>query len=252
MENQVISWMCNLVGYDHRSHGSLLSGGSIANLTGIIAARDHKELKARDFERAVIYLTDETHHCVQKALRLAGMGEAVIRYVPMDEQFSMRPEALDAIINEDLRIGLIPFLLIGSAGTTNTGAIDPLDNLAGIAANHQIWFHVDAAYGGFFLLVEALRSKFKGIEKADSIVMDPHKSLFMPYGSGVILVRNAEHLLSQTTTLRRIYKMIWKGKMNDHLRITPGINQTFPGNAALVFPVYVWNFSLSTSISGKN
>ena len=194
MENQVISWMCNLVGYDHRSHGSLLSGGSIANLTGIIAARDHKELKARDFERAVIYLTDETHHCVQKALRLAGMGESVIRYVPMDENFIMQPEALEAIIKEDLRLGLIPFLLIGSAGTTNTGAIDPLDKLANIASNHQIWFHVDAAYGGFFLLVEALRSKFKGIEKADSIVMDPHKSLFMPYGSGVILVRNAEHL----------------------------------------------------------
>jgi glutamate/tyrosine decarboxylase-like PLP-dependent enzyme len=106
----------------------------------------------------------------------------------------MRPEALEAIIEEDLRLGLIPFLLIGSAGTTNTGAIDPLNRLADIASNHQIWFHVDAAYGGFFLLVDELRSKFKGIEKADSIVMDPHKSLFMPYGSGVILVRNAEHL----------------------------------------------------------
>ena len=127
MENQVISWMCNMVGYGERSHGSLLSGGSIANLTGIIVARDYKKLKARDFDRAVIYLTAETHHCVQKALRLAGMAESMIRYVAMDEKFRMKPDALEQTIEQDLALGLIPFLLIGSAGTTNTGAIDPLE-----------------------------------------------------------------------------------------------------------------------------
>lgn len=194
MENQVISWMCKLIGYKEGSHGSLLSGGSIANLSAIITARDHKELKAKNFEKAVIYLTTETHHCVQKALRLAGMGESVIRYIPMDEKFSMQPDALETTIQKDIELGLIPFLIIGSAGTTNTGAIDPLEKLADIAANHQIWYHVDAAYGGFFLLVDELKEKFRGIERADSVVIDPHKSLFMPYGSGVILVRDAAHL----------------------------------------------------------
>jgi len=194
MENQVISWMCNMVGYGERSHGSLLSGGSIANLTGIIVARDYKKLKARDFDRAVIYLTAETHHCVQKALRLAGMAESMIRYVAMDEKFRMKPDALEQTIEQDLALGLIPFLLIGSAGTTNTGAIDPLERLAEIASQFNLWFHVDAAYGGFFLLVEEIKNQFRGIEKADSVVMDPHKSLFMPYGSGVILVREGEHL----------------------------------------------------------
>jgi glutamate/tyrosine decarboxylase-like PLP-dependent enzyme len=186
--------MCKLIGYKEGSHGSLLSGGSIANLSAIITARDHKELKAKNFEKAVIYLTTETHHCVQKALRLAGMGESVIRYIPMDEKFSMQPDALETTIQKDIELGLIPFLIIGSAGTTNTGAIDPLEKLADIAANHQIWYHVDAAYGGFFLLVDELKEKFRGIERADSVVIDPHKSLFMPYGSGVILVRDAAHL----------------------------------------------------------
>jgi glutamate/tyrosine decarboxylase-like PLP-dependent enzyme len=194
MENQVISWMCRLIGYPANSHGSLLSGGSIANLSGIITARDHKQLKARDFDRAVIYLTEETHHCVQKALRLAGMGESLVRYVAMDETFSMQTEELEMAIQQDLDSGLIPFMIIGSAGTTNTGAIDPLDRLADIAAQNRVWFHVDAAYGGFFLLVDKLREKFKGIERADSVVIDPHKSLFMPYGSGVILVRQAASL----------------------------------------------------------
>ncbi len=194
MENQVIAWMCKLIGYQEGSHGSLLSGGSLANLSAIISARDHKELKARDFEKAVVYLTEETHHCIQKALRLAGMGESVIRYIPMDEKFSMQPDVLTLSIQKDIELGLIPFLLIGSAGTTNTGAIDPLEKLADIAAAHQIWYHVDAAYGGFFLLVDELREKFRGIERADSVVIDPHKSLFMPYGSGVILVRDAARL----------------------------------------------------------
>jgi glutamate/tyrosine decarboxylase-like PLP-dependent enzyme len=194
MENQVIRWMCNMVGFGERSHGSLLSGGSIANLTGIIVARDYKELKARDYDKAVIYLTAETHHCVQKALRLAGMGESIIRYVAMDEQFCMKPEALELAIEQDLAFGFIPFLLIGSAGTTNTGAIDPLERLAEIASRYKLWFHVDAAYGGFFLLVHEMKHRFRGIECADSVVMDPHKSLFMPYGSGVILVREAEQL----------------------------------------------------------
>jgi len=196
MENQVIAWMCRLVGYEAGSYGSLLSGGSLANLTGIIAARDRSGLRARDFERSVVYLTQETHHCVQKALRLAGMGEALLQYVPMDECFRMNTSFLVQAIRDDRNQGRIPFMIIGSAGTTNTGAIDPLEQLAMIAEKEEIWFHVDAAYGGFFLLNQHLGPRFRGLERADSIVMDPHKSLFMPYGTGVILVRRREDLLA--------------------------------------------------------
>jgi glutamate/tyrosine decarboxylase-like PLP-dependent enzyme len=136
------------------------------------------------------------HHCVEKALHIAGMGDARVRRVPMDDGYRMRPEALAAAIAEDRAAGLRPWLIVASAGTTDTGAVDPLDAIASVAERERCWYHVDAAYGGFFLLTEQGRSALKGIERSDSTVLDPHKGLFLPYGSGMVVVRDAGPLIA--------------------------------------------------------
>lgn len=194
MENLLIRWVADLVGYPAAAGGNLASGGSIATLTAISTARDAHGLKGADFASAVVYLTDQAHHCIEKALRIAGLGEAQIRHISIDERFRMRPEALEQAIAADRGQGLKPWLVVAAAGTTDTGAVDPLDALATIAERERCWFHVDAAYGGFFLLTEHGRSALQGIERSDSVVLDPHKSLFLPYGSGIVVVRDARPL----------------------------------------------------------
>lgn len=194
VENLLLRWMAALVGYPATALGTLTSGGSIANLVAIVAARDAKGVRAGAVERSVIYITAQTHHCVQKALAIAGLAAAPLRAVPMDARYRMDVSALRAAIAADRANGLTPFLLVASAGTTDTGALDPLDPLADTAEAEGLWYHVDAAYGGAFLLVESMRGRFAGIGRADSVVIDPHKGLFLPYGSGAVLVRDPEHL----------------------------------------------------------
>jgi glutamate/tyrosine decarboxylase-like PLP-dependent enzyme len=195
MENLLLRWMAQVVGYPETAAGNLTSGGSIANLTAIATARDAHRLKAADFHRAVVYLTQQGHHCLDKAIRIAGMGECVRRYLPMDQGYRMQVDALSAQIVADRAAGLLPWLVIASAGTTDVGAVDPLERIAEVAEREGLWFHVDAAYGGFFRLTEAGRAKLQGIERSDSVVMDPHKSLFIPYGIGVVLVKNREAMM---------------------------------------------------------
>jgi len=194
LENMLLRWLCRLVGYPPESLGTFTSGGSIATLVAIVAARDAKNVTAKEIERSVIYVTEQTHHCVAKAIAIAGLAEAPLRAVPMDAGYRMDPAALERTIAADREAGLHPFLLVASAGTTDTGALDPLDALRDIAGREGLWFHVDAAYGGCFLLLEDMRPRFAGIEQADSVVIDPHKGLFLPYGSGAVLVRDPEHL----------------------------------------------------------
>jgi aromatic-L-amino-acid decarboxylase len=194
MENLLIRWVADLAGYPDSAGGNIASGGSLANLTAIATARDARGLKGADYASAVVYLTNQAHHCIEKALRIAGMGEVHIRQIPIDERFRMRPEILEQTIAEDRGRGLKPWLIVAAAGTTDTGAVDPLDALATIAERERCWFHVDAAYGGFFLLTGHGRSVLKGIERSDSVALDPHKSLFLPWGAGVVLVRDIRHL----------------------------------------------------------
>ena len=196
VEHQVTRWTADVVGFPDSAGGTLTSGGSVANLACLAAARDSRGLRARDFERAVVYLSSQTHHCVAKAVRVLGMSECVKRYVPLDAGFRMRPDALESQVEADRREGLNPWVVVASAGTTDVGALDPLDAIADVAAKHGLWYHVDAAYGGFFMLLPEMRERFRGIERADSTVLDPHKTLFLPYGLGVALVRDAETLLA--------------------------------------------------------
>lgn len=195
MENLVVRWAADLVGYPAAAAGHTASGGSIATLTAIAAARDAHHLKGRDYERTVVYLTSQTHHCVDKALGVAGLGEVLRREVPLDDGWRMRPDALAAQVAADRAAGLRPWLIIATAGSTDTGAVDPLAPIAGIAAREGCWYHVDAAYGGFFLLTAEGRRRLAGIERSDSVVLDPHKSLFLPWGSGMVLLRDREALL---------------------------------------------------------
>ncbi len=204
LENSLLRWMCQMVGYPETALGNLTSGGSIANLIAITTAREARNLSCRDIPRAVIYLTEQAHHSVQKAINIAGMKEAPLRYIPMDANYRMSASALRRQIASDRAAGLNPFLLVCSAGTTDTGAVDPLDSLADIASGHNLWMHVDAAYGGFFMLVEQLKPLFSGIERADSITIDPHKGLFLAYGLGAVLIKDV-HAMHRAHRYRANY-----------------------------------------------
>jgi glutamate/tyrosine decarboxylase-like PLP-dependent enzyme len=199
MEHSLVQWMCRLVGYPESAAGDLTSGGSIATLSALVAARDACSLSASEFPNTCIYLTAQAHHCIGKALHVAGMSEAVQRLVPMDSRYRMDTAELERMITEDHQQGRRPWLVVASAGTTDTGAIDPIESVAGIARQHELWFHLDAAYGGFFMLCEEGREVLGGMEQADSIVMDPHKGLGIPYGTGAVLLRDARLLAASNT-----------------------------------------------------
>ncbi len=196
IENELIRWMINLVGFPDTAWGNLASGGSIANLTAVIAAREAKKITPENIRKSVIYFSDQTHHSITKAIKIAGMEFAHIQKIPLTNELRIDPHLFHDIVENDINNGRKPFLLISSAGTTDAGIIDPIKELSKVCQTFDIWHHVDGAYGGFFLLSETLKSKLKDINSADSIVLDPHKSLFLPYGLGVILVKDAQFLQS--------------------------------------------------------
>lgn len=195
LEMQLINWLAGLVGYPAATAGGdLTSGGSIANLSAIVAAREAHGVRAADVPRRVVYLSGQSHHSVGKALRIAGLAECMQRIVDVDERWRMKADALAAQIAKDRNAGLLPWFVVATAGTTDVGAIDPLAAIADIAATEGLWLHVDAAYGGAFLLCEEGRQALADIERSDSTVIDPHKGLFLPFGSGALLVRERERL----------------------------------------------------------
>ena len=195
MEYQLLDWMAELVGYHPgTAKGVLASGGSIATLTCVVTAREAHGLNAQDYPRAVVYHTRFTHHCVAKSLHIAGLGGCVMREVPTDADFRMDPDTLDEMVRADRAAGLEPWLVVSSAGTTDLGNVDELDRIGAVAHEHGCWFHVDAAYGGFFILCDLVRHRFRGLELSDSVVMNPHKGLHTPFGLGAALIRDGEHL----------------------------------------------------------
>ena len=192
LEVNVIRWFGEIVGYSPGAAGFLTSGGSLANFGAVVTARRH--LLGEQFLRGTIYASDQTHHSMEKAAALAGFPVANVRAVPSDDRFRIQLPALEERIRADAGAGFQPFLIVGNAGTTNTGAVDDLDALADLAGQERLWLHVDAAYGGFFLHTERGRRVMHGIARADSITLDPHKALFLPYGTGSLLVRDGERL----------------------------------------------------------
>jgi aromatic-L-amino-acid decarboxylase len=192
IEATVIRWLCDLFNLPPESGGILTSGGSMANFSAIVTARRAK--LPEDFLRGTIYASGQTHASVAKAAMLAGFPAANVRSVPTDERLRIDPASLREVIAKDRADGHQPCLLVANAGTTNTGAVDRIDELADIAGEESLWLHADAAYGGFFQLTERGRVAFRGIERADSITLDPHKAMFLPYGTGCLLVRDRARL----------------------------------------------------------
>jgi len=192
LEANVVRWMCQIMGYPEQARGFLTSGGSLANWSGLVTARYAR--LGEDFLHGTIYTSDQTHHCVTKAARLAGFPAANVRVLPADVDYRLNPASVKEAIRADRARGMQPAILVASAGTTNSGAVDPLPELGALAREEGLWLHVDAAYGGFFRLTERGKQALAGIELADSLVLDPHKTLFLPYGTGALLVRDGNAL----------------------------------------------------------
>ncbi len=193
IERGLVRFLCDAVGYGEGAGGLFVSGGSMANLAGLCLARDQR-LTREERPRGVVYLTRETHASVAKALRVIGVFDGQIRTVATDEALRMDPAALARAVAEDRAGGATPFAVVASAGTTNTGAIDPLPEIADICGREGLWLHVDGAYGASIALSPAHRSALAGIERADSLSWDAHKWLFQTYGCGVLLARDASLL----------------------------------------------------------
>jgi glutamate/tyrosine decarboxylase-like PLP-dependent enzyme len=197
VDAQVINWCKELMDYPADGSGILVSGGSIANITGLIVARNTIIENAKSIGvyaaagRLTAYCSSETHNCLGKAAEVIGIGNEQLRKIPVNDDFEIDVEALKNRIAEDKANGFIPFCIIGNAGTVNTGAIDPLDQLLQIARTENIWFHIDGAFGALAKLVPGYQHKLKAIEEADSIAFDLHKWMYMQYEVGCVLFKNA-------------------------------------------------------------
>jgi len=228
LESNVVRWFCDIAGLPAEARGILTSGGSLATFSALVAARRCR--LPDDFLSGTIYVSDQTHHAVQKAAILAGFPEERVREIPTDARFRIRVDALSDAIAADRAAGWTPFLLVGNAGTTNTGAVDDLPALADVAEREGLWFHVDAAYGGFFLLTENGRRILAGIERADSIVLDPHKGLFLPYGTGALLVRDGETLKkAHALSAEYMPSMQEDADLTDFNLLSPELSRDFRG-----------------------
>lgn len=193
IEHGVVDWLCSIFDLGGGASGLLLSGGSMANFTGVVTART--ALLGDRFDTGVIYVTRHTHHSAAKAARLAGFrGDQVVQ-IDVDDDLRMSVDALERRVAADRGSGLKPFLVVASAGTTDTGTVDPLFDVAELASSQGLWLHVDAAYGGFFQLTERGKATLRGIERADTVALDPHKGLSIPFGVGALIARDEAHLV---------------------------------------------------------
>ena len=189
-----------MVGYSENAAGYMTTGGSFANLMALAVARVRKagwDIQGEGLSghpALIAYSANQAHSCHEQSIKLLGLGDQQLRKIPVDHHFKINLKALESAIRADLKNGLQPFCIIANAGTTNTGAVDPLDALADIAERFNLWFHIDGAYGALAALDPDTRPVFKGIERADSLVVDPHKWLNIPYDAGCVLMHNWQDL----------------------------------------------------------
>lgn len=201
IEARVIRWLCDLLDYGPKSFGTLASGGSEANLIALKCARDSvtSEIKDSGVRKAngdlVIYASEQCHYSIDKSADILGLGRQAVRKIPTDERFHIIPDSLRKAITKDREAGLVPCCIVGVAGTTSTGVVDPLEELAAIARENRCWYHVDAAYGGPLAFSAKHKDRLRGLNHADSITFDPHKWMFVPFSCGAILVREGGRVL---------------------------------------------------------
>ena len=206
VEARLLRWLCELIGYGAAAFGTLTSGGSEANLVGLKCARDRAARAARDEglrhegskSSLVVYASEQCHYSFVKSVDILGLGRENLRKVDTDERFHIRVDLLREAIEKDLAQGNTPVCVVGAAGATSTGVVDPLDDLANVAREYGLWFHVDAAYGGGLALSEKHRHRLKGIERADSVAIDPHKWFFVPFACGAVLVKDGGGVLRES------------------------------------------------------
>ncbi len=192
LEANALDWLREWMAFPPETRGLFTTGGSMATWNALLCARE-RHLGA-EIRRGVLYTSDQAHHSVLKAAKLAGVMPDRVRAIASDDRFRLRIGPLDEAIAVDRRAGLTPFAVVSSAGTTNTGAVDPLDAIADLCAREHMWHHVDGAYGAFFYLCDEMRGVLRGLPRADSLTLDPHKGMFLPYGTGALLVRDGAAL----------------------------------------------------------
>lgn len=198
IEMEVIRWFTTMMKFpEMTATGILTGGGSQANMMALVAARNKLFAQQSDLSKARFYASTHVHHCIGKALAFLGFPKECLRLIPVNSHFSMRSSELETAINEDKKNGFTPIVAIGTAGTTNTGSVDPLNEIADMCEKHKMWFHVDGAYGALFMLTEKGEKVLAGIERSQSVALDPHKALQIPYGVGCLLIRNKGDLQTQ-------------------------------------------------------
>ena len=218
LERGVIRWLARTCGLPSTAGGLFVSGGSMANLTALVAAR-HALLQDQT-DGATVYFSDQTHSSVERALRVIGVLPERLRKLPSDENFRLSIQSLREAIANDRAKGLRPFCVIANAGTTNTGATDPLNDLADLAAKEKFWLHIDGAFGAAAILCERGRALLGGLERADSISLDPHKWLFQSFECGCVLVRDVAFLRAafqiKADYLRDVHRLTLEFNPADH------------------------------------
>jgi aromatic-L-amino-acid decarboxylase len=203
LEANALDWLRDWMGFPETTRGLFTTGGSMATFNAILCARERH--LGPEIRLGTLYTSDQAHHCVWKAAKLAGILPDRVRMLPTDDRFMLDPGVLAEAVARDRAAGLRPFAVVSNAGTTNTGAVDPLEAVADVCAAEGLWHHVDGAYGAFFNLCEDGRAVLQGMSRADSLTLDPHKGLFLPYGTGALLVRDGAALRAahEATTCRR-------------------------------------------------
>ncbi|HEX7486799.1 MAG TPA: aminotransferase class V-fold PLP-dependent enzyme [Vicinamibacterales bacterium] len=228
LEANVLDWFRGWMQFPATARGLLTTGGSMANFNAIVCARErHLGPRIRD---GVLYASTQAHHSVRKSAKLAGILLDRVRSIQADAEFRMRVDELESAIRQDRAEGLVPFMVVSNAGTTNTGAVDPLETIGRLCAREQMWHHVDGAYGAFFHAVPALRPLLAGLPDADSLTLDPHKGLFLPYGTGALLVRDARALrAAHQATAGYLPDMPDADEFYDPSQHGPDLSRGFPG-----------------------
>jgi aromatic-L-amino-acid decarboxylase len=228
LEANALDWLREWMGFPESTRGVFTTGGSMATFNAVLCARE-KYLGA-DIRRGVLYTSDQAHHCVIKSAKLAGIMPDRVRSITADALYHLPVDALREAIAQDRRDGLVPFMVVSNAGTTNTGAVDPLDAIADVCAEEDLWHHVDGAYGAFFQLCDDTRPVLRGLERADSLTLDPHKGMFMPYGTGAVLVRDGAALrAAHESTADYLPELPSAEAFYDPSQHGPDLSRGFPG-----------------------
>jgi len=228
LEANALDWLREWMDFPPEARGLFTAGGSMATFNAIVCGRER--FLGAEIRRGVLYTSDQAHHSVLKSAKLAGVMPDRVRAIESDGSFRMRVDLLRQVIAADRRAGLTPFAVVSSAGTTNTGAVDPLDDIADVCALESMWHHIDGAYGAFFYLCDDLRPALAGLSRADSLTLDPHKGMFLPYGTGALLVRDGAALrAAHEATAAYLPAMPHPSDFYDPSQHGPELSRGFPG-----------------------